>query len=297
MERARQVSGLWNWLPSFRAVAETEHLPTASNHLHVSASALSRTIRLLEEQVGVPLFDRVGRNLHLNSEGRAMLKASRDAMRIIEDALGVIGAQSFSGPIHISAAGSITNVYLTNGLQNVHEKHPDLIPHVYQCDVQAAHEKLLRGQLDIALHEEPAESADLIVEPIGETTSGVYCGRGHPLFGKNTLTIPEATQHDFVAPMIRRGKPPEDGWPPALYRKIGFRVSHMHLAIGMALKGDHLIVLPDDVAKRYVQNGDFYRLPIEAIQPMPIFVSRRTPMIEDDRITRILSIIREGFQD
>ena len=49
MERMRRLTTLWSWLPGFRAVAETQHLPTASKQLHVGASALSRTIRLLEE--------------------------------------------------------------------------------------------------------------------------------------------------------------------------------------------------------------------------------------------------------
>ena len=46
---SERVSRIWNWLPVFRAVAETEHLPTASELLYVTPSALSRTIRLLEK--------------------------------------------------------------------------------------------------------------------------------------------------------------------------------------------------------------------------------------------------------
>ncbi len=58
MERLRRVASFWNWLPAFRAVAETEHLPTAAEALFVSPSALSRAIRLLEKDVGQPLFRR-----------------------------------------------------------------------------------------------------------------------------------------------------------------------------------------------------------------------------------------------
>jgi DNA-binding transcriptional LysR family regulator len=74
MERVRRLRELWGWLPSFRAAAETEHLPTASELLHVSASSISRTVRLLEQQLGVDLFERGGRSMTLVScaaSGRA----------------------------------------------------------------------------------------------------------------------------------------------------------------------------------------------------------------------------------
>ena len=90
MERLRRVNRLWNWLPAFRAVAETEHLPSASALLGVSPSALSRTIKLVEEDVGRPLFDREGRQLRLNANGHAFLRSVRDAMRRVHDGLGEI---------------------------------------------------------------------------------------------------------------------------------------------------------------------------------------------------------------
>src|SRR5690554_4873240 len=74
------LATIWNWLPAFRAVAESEHLPTAAARLHVSAPALSRTVRLLEEHLEVELFNRVGRRLVLNSAGEQLLSAVQEAM-------------------------------------------------------------------------------------------------------------------------------------------------------------------------------------------------------------------------
>ena len=63
MKLAQRVSQVWNWLPAFRAVAESEHLPTASKEANLSASALSRAVKLLEDDLGVSLFVREGLNL------------------------------------------------------------------------------------------------------------------------------------------------------------------------------------------------------------------------------------------
>ncbi|MBP8302176.1 MAG: LysR family transcriptional regulator, partial [Planctomycetes bacterium] len=61
MDRLLRLDALWNWLPAFRAVGETQHLPSAATALHVSPSALSRSVRLLEQRLGCTLFERRSR--------------------------------------------------------------------------------------------------------------------------------------------------------------------------------------------------------------------------------------------
>ena len=75
MKADKKLGDVWPWLPVFRVVAETEHLPTAAARLHVSPSALSRTIRLVEEALGEELFVRSARRIVLNSAGQRLLAA------------------------------------------------------------------------------------------------------------------------------------------------------------------------------------------------------------------------------
>ena len=65
-EVQRKLRDVWNWLPTFRAIAETEHLPSAAERLHVTSAAVSRTLKLLEERLGEKLFNLDGRSLILN---------------------------------------------------------------------------------------------------------------------------------------------------------------------------------------------------------------------------------------
>src|SRR5688500_18841292 len=85
MERLARVASLWNWLPGFRAVAETENLHEAARGLEISPSALSRTIRLLEDELEQPLFDRAGLSLRLTALGAELLGVVRSAMRAVDD--------------------------------------------------------------------------------------------------------------------------------------------------------------------------------------------------------------------
>lgn len=69
-----------NTLPAFRAAARLQNLRAAATQLHLTHSAVSQQIKLLETQLGVPLFDRRGRSLVLNAAGAALLRAVDPAL-------------------------------------------------------------------------------------------------------------------------------------------------------------------------------------------------------------------------
>ena len=61
-------------LQYFKELAERQHLTQTANHLMISAPSLSATIARLEKEVGCQLFNREGRNIYLNDQGRTYLK-------------------------------------------------------------------------------------------------------------------------------------------------------------------------------------------------------------------------------
>lgn len=71
-------------LQYFQKVAELEHLTRAAEALHIAQPALSRTIRGLEEELNVTLFDRQGRNIHLTRDGHILLKHSQNFLKELE---------------------------------------------------------------------------------------------------------------------------------------------------------------------------------------------------------------------
>ncbi|MDW8566037.1 helix-turn-helix domain-containing protein [Staphylococcus shinii] len=54
----------------FQNVANTEHITKSAENLHVAQPALSKIIKNLEEELGAELFDRIGRNIKLNTYGK-----------------------------------------------------------------------------------------------------------------------------------------------------------------------------------------------------------------------------------
>ena len=80
-------------LIQFQAVAELEHMTQAAQRLNLAQPALSRTIQNLENELGASLFDRSGRRMHLNENGRILLRYSRQILSSIQDAKNEIAAQ------------------------------------------------------------------------------------------------------------------------------------------------------------------------------------------------------------
>ena len=84
-----------NTLPAFRTVARLQNLRAAAEELHLTHSAVSQQIKLLEEQLGLLLFDRRGRSLVLNAAGAALQQAVEPALdRLAEGVLAAQGAAS-----------------------------------------------------------------------------------------------------------------------------------------------------------------------------------------------------------
>ncbi len=148
LARAHQLRAIWDYLPAFRAVAETEHLPTAALALHVTPSSLSRAIRLAEAQIGVPLFARTGRRISLNAAGHALLGSVRTAMRVVEEGLGGLVDADLVGRVVIAASPEVSAWLAAPALAHLHAAEPGLRGELVAMpgDPAAA---LRRGDVDV----------------------------------------------------------------------------------------------------------------------------------------------------
>jgi DNA-binding transcriptional LysR family regulator len=295
MDRLRRVSNLWSWLPAFRAVAETQHLPTASTQLFVSASALSRTIRLLEEDVGRRLFLRSGRRIELNEAGQRLLVAVRDAMRMIHEGLLAMDGKELRGPVLVGTAGLVTTAYVLPALRRLQREHPDLVPHVLDRDDREVGEQLLAGELDVAFVTRPPADAQLAKVHLGTAPSGIYCGPGHPLHGAHEVSVPQVLAHPFVALAPDDRGLSLEGWPAALDRRVSLWVSQLATGLEACAAGELLAVLPDAVGRSPAHQGRLHRLPLEVIPPADLFAIHRTTLGEGGRAEAVVHAVVQAL--
>lgn len=194
MHRAQRVGEYWNWLPAFRAVAETSSLRVAADRLHVAPSAISRTVRLLEESLGHALFERSAGTLVLNAAGHRLLEGVRSAMRLVNDAQD---ADEHGVPCHIHCPTDVAPLLL-DALATWSSAHPGAPPLLHVPCAEDVSAQLLRGDLDVAVSFAPATEAGIASMLLGEFSSSVYCAPSHPASKLVRLTEEDLATLAFV---------------------------------------------------------------------------------------------------
>jgi DNA-binding transcriptional LysR family regulator len=110
----------------FVAVAEREHVTRAAEALHLTQSAVSAAVAALEGQYGVALFDRVGRRIELNEEGRMFLGEARAVLS--RSAAAELALSELSGlkrgTLNVQASQTIASYWLPPRLVAFHKAYP-----------------------------------------------------------------------------------------------------------------------------------------------------------------------------
>ena len=115
-------------LPAFRAVARSENLREAAEQLHLTPSAISQQIKLLEDQVGFPLFDRRGRRVVLNAAGEALQRAVEPALDRLDEGLRAAAALAAGTTqrIRVTLLPSFAQRWFLPRMARWRERHPDI---------------------------------------------------------------------------------------------------------------------------------------------------------------------------
>jgi len=115
-------------LPTFRAVAVLSNLRAVADQLHLTHSAISQQIRLLEEQLGFALFDRRGRRVVLNAAGAAFLRAVEPALAQIDEGVraAAVAAGGMEQRLRITVLPSFARHWLLPRMANWRAQHPDI---------------------------------------------------------------------------------------------------------------------------------------------------------------------------
>ncbi len=160
-----------NTLPAFRAVARLQNLRAAAETLHLTHSAVSQQIKLLEEQLGLPLFDRRGRSLALNAAGAALQAAVEPALDRL--AQGLLAAQAAhrgaAQQLRLTVLPSMAQRWLLPRLARFSERHPDIVLDIHASQIVVDLQRdgvhvALRGGVGPwrGLHAEPLMDSPLI---------------------------------------------------------------------------------------------------------------------------------------
>lgn len=136
----------------FIEVAEREHISEAAVHLHVAQSAVSRQIANLEDELGVQLFERIGRNVKLTPIGKIFLEHSVSAIQAIDFAKKQIDEylDPEKGTIKIGFPTSLAGHLLPTVISAFKKEHPNVAFHLRQGSYSYLIDAVKQRELNLA---------------------------------------------------------------------------------------------------------------------------------------------------
>lgn len=136
----------------FVEVAEREHISEAAEHLHVAQSAISRQIANLEDELGTPLFERIGRNVKLTPIGKTFLAHTIAALKAIDFAAKQVEEflDPAKGTIKIGFPTSLANSVLPTVISAFKREYPDIEFHLRQGSYKYLIEAVQNRELNLA---------------------------------------------------------------------------------------------------------------------------------------------------
>ncbi len=172
----------WNQLKAFLETADTGSLSAAAR---LTQPTLSRQVAAIERQMGVTLFERVGKSMLLTPTGLELLEHAR-AMGAAAEALSLAAtgrSQAVGGVVSVSATDAVAAHLLPPMVRRLREREPGIAIEVIASNALS---DLLRREADIAIRHVKPEQPDLIARLIREASASFYASEdwvrihGHP---------------------------------------------------------------------------------------------------------------------
>lgn len=185
----------------FIEVAKREHVTEAAEHLHVAQSAVSRQIAKLEEELGVDLFIREGRNVRLTPVGGIFLKHMEQAIQVIEDAEQAIREYTDpeKGTIHIGFVSTLALYILPTLISAFRRTYPDVKFKLSQGTYYEVMDSVIKGKANLALMAPvPTENNRLLGEVLSTENIVALLPANHPKAKEAVLHLSELRDESFV---------------------------------------------------------------------------------------------------
>ena len=194
-------------LAAFIAVAEEGSFTAAGRRLHLVQSAVSATVRSLERDLDMPLFDRTTHHVQLTSAGRLFLPEAQRTLAAAAAARDVI-SQAHGGLRGIVRLGILQRhgFSMPQLIAQFRAQHPHVEIELHQGDTMSHAATLRKGQLDLAfLAVDPDAVPGLALTPLVRETMLFVASPGHHLAGRPSVDLTTAADEPFVETLPTSG--------------------------------------------------------------------------------------------
>lgn len=188
----------------FLEIARTEHLTTAARQLFVTQSTLSHGLRLLEEELGVALFERVGRGLKLSQAGRVFKDYAARALQELEAGRMALAdlASLQAGRLTVGVIPTSLHTLVPSAVAAFNARYPKIQVVLRELLAPEIEALLLSGDLDLGMAFHPTGAAGIDSEPLFDEQMQLVVHAAHPLAGCAPLPLQQL--HDVPLVLLSR---------------------------------------------------------------------------------------------
>jgi len=186
-------------LEVFEVVARLLSYTKASKELHLTQPAVSMQIKQLEDQAGMPLFEKIGRDIYLTEAGREMYHYSRLIAYQLEEAEEVLEQLkgTHTGQLEITVA-TTANAFATRMLSMFNKKFAGSTVSLEVTNRERLLKQLEDNEKDIAIMGRPPLDADLEIEPFADNPLVMVAAPDHPLVAHQPIPLNMLQDQTFV---------------------------------------------------------------------------------------------------
>jgi DNA-binding transcriptional LysR family regulator len=188
------------------ALHETGSFSRAAEQLHITQPALSRSVQLLEQELGMALLDRIGKRNTFTAFGDAVLARARRIVFESEELKrsALLLQEGLGGSLRLGLAPGPAALFMQRALTRFASAYPKIHLHIAQGATDTLVEQLGRKTLDAVVADaravEPTE--ELVLEHLPDMPAGCLCRAGHPLLALRAVTIDALRRYPVAAPRL-----------------------------------------------------------------------------------------------
>src|SRR3954463_5345553 len=187
-------------LEILQTIAETGSFTACGRKLHVSQSAISRQIALLEDELGEPLFLRVGRQVRMTPAAESLVQLGQRVFQDVRETVGTITdrTRALRGTLRLAGGMTVCLYVFPPLLKHMKRVHPQLDVRLTVATAVRSLEEIRAGRVDAGLLTLPVDESDLVTVPVLREELLVMTTAKHPLARRRVVTGRDLAEQPFV---------------------------------------------------------------------------------------------------
>jgi DNA-binding transcriptional LysR family regulator len=278
-----------------KTVADSGSFTAAARLMHVSQSAVSRQILLLEEELKEPLFVRLGRKVRLTAAGEALLQLSHRVLADVRETTTAIVEhhRKLRGTIQLAGGMTVCLHVFPSLLKEYRRRHPDVDVKLTTGATPQLLERLRSGTVDVALLTLPVEGADLMQAPVMREELLLVTHPSHALARQRKVRARDLDRQPLV--LFERGSSTRRVIDDMLVReqinpKIVMETENVEILKALVAIGMGMAIIPYQAVAREVRGGQLWCTRLDGVSMV-----RETGWVYM-RAARVPRLVQEMFE-